>query len=793
MLKNHILVAIRNLIKQKFYSSINVFGLAIGLSATLLIGLFIQHELSYDSYHQHSNRIVKANIAYGENEQSAQKVSTSPAILLSTFQQEFPEIVGGVRVFNPSGFRPTVLKLRDELFEDNGFMYADSTFFRVFSFPLIEGNPEKVLDKPGSIVLSRSSALKYFPLHDPVGSEIEVDGRMFIITGIMEDAPDNASLQPTMVGSFSTHPNSRRVTWGSANYFTYFLLAEGADYTALQSKIQPFMQRMELSDPSKGSYFNFDLVPLTYLHLYSSVDSTSDIKYVLIFSAIALLILVIAGINYMNLATARSASRAKEVGVRKSVGAYRSQLISQFLIEAVAISLLASVLAVIITVLLLPMFNELTAKNFLPVHVLNTNTLLFVGGLSLLIGGLAGIYPALVLSLYKPSQVLKGEFKSSSKGSWLRQVLVVFQFGISVFLIISTLVVGNQMKHVQSVKLGYDRANIIVIPINRKIVDRMEVFKREIISATSATSISIAGEAPSNIRGGYSLWSEGMEDGATIDVTAVAIDNDYITTLNIELLAGENNSVEDRRLAEEEKVYNFIVNESTIKELSIPLKESIGKRVLMNGRSGFIKGVIKDFHFKPLHQKISPLVLFPEKYWSYNFAMVRVSAVNPASMAELQRKWMELAPETPYSYDFLDDTYNRMYQSEARLGKIFGIFSTIGIVIACLGLLGLVSFTAVQRSKEIGIRKVLGASVQSVMKMMVSDFCKLVVIAFVIAAPLSYLAMTTWLQEFEYKTSIGAGPILGAFAIALGIALVSISYQVIKAATSDPIKVLKDE
>lgn len=792
MLKNHILVAIRNLVKQRFYSFINVFGLAIGLTAALLIGLYIQHELSYDKFHTHKDRIVKANLVYGENEQNSNVMNVSPDILLTVFQDEFPEIVGGVRVFNPSGFRPAVLKLRGEVFEEAGFMYADSTFFKVFSFPLIEGNAEKVLDKPGTIVLSRKSALKYFPLHDPVGSEIEVDGRIYIITGIMEDVPDNSSIQPSMIASFSTHPGSKRNTWGSANYFTYFLLEEGANLDGLQAKIQPFMQRMELSDPAQGSFFNFELVPLSQLHLYSPADSSSDIKYVLIFSAIALLILAIAGINYMNLATARSVGRAKEVGVRKSVGAYRSQLVSQFLVEAVTISLVACGLAIITTNSLLPLFNNLTGKNFLSNDIFNLPTLGLVAGVSLFIGLLSGIYPALVLSSFKPSEVLKGEFKSSSKGNWLRQILVVFQFGISVFLIISTIVVGNQMNHVQSIKLGYDRENILVIPINRKIVDRMETFKNEVISSTSAKSISIAGEAPSYIRGGYSLWAEGMAESATIDVTAVAIDNDYIPTLEIELIAGKNITESDRKQAEKGE-YRFLVNESTLKELMIPIEEAVGKRLVMNGREGIIKGIVRDFHFKPLYQKIAPLVLFPERSGAYNYALVKVSDVNPASMAVLRQKWSESAPETPFSYDFLDDTYNRLYQSEARLGKIFGIFSTIAILIACLGLLGLVSFTAIQRSKEIGIRKILGASVQSVVKMMINDFGKPVIVAFLIAAPLAYVAMNNWLQGFEYKTEIGIGTILGAFAIALSVAILSISYQVIKAATSDPIKVLKNE
>ncbi len=792
MLKNHFIVALRNLIKQKFYTSINIIGLAVGLCAVLLIGLFIQHELSYDTFHEEANNIVKANLVYGQNNQDEEVIAVSPDILLSTFQQEFPEVISGVRVFNPSGFRPTVVKVNNELYQEKEFIYADSTFFQVFTFPLLKGSADQVLDKAGSVVLSSTSASKYFPSRDPIGGEIEVSGLTFIVTGIMADPPDNSSLQPSMVASFSSYPGSRRNTWGSANYWTYFLLDRDADLDHLQAKVQPYMQRMGLSNPSQGSFMNFNLIPLTQLHLYSAADSTSDIRYVLIFSAIALLILVIAGINYMNLATARSTSRAKEVGVRKSVGAFRLQLVMQFLVEAVAISMLALVLALLTTLLLLPVFNELTAKNFVYEDILNVKTLVASLSVSLFIGLLAGIYPALVLSMFKPSQVLKGEFKSSSKGSWLRQSLVVFQFGISVFLIISTLVVGSQLQHVQSVKLGYDREHVLVIPINRNVVDRMEVFKNEVIAATDATHISIVGESPANIRGGYGLWTEGMEEGTTINVTAVAIDNDYIPTLQMSLIAGENLTTADRKLAEEGD-YHFILNETALAELALTLEEAVGSRVLMNGRAGVIKGIVNDFHFRPLHQKIAPLVLFPEKYWSYNFAMVRMADVNPSVMASLQHKWIEMAPETPFTYDFLDDTYNYLYQSEARLAKIFGIFSTIGIIIASLGLVGLVSFTTVQRSKEIGIRKVLGASIQSVLTLVVSDFGKLVVIAFLLAAPLAYYVMTSWLQSFEYRITIGAAPILGAFAIALGIAIFSISYQVIRAATADPIKVLKEQ
>lgn len=792
MFKNHFLVAVRNLFKQRFYSLINIFGLTVGLAATLLIGLFIQDELSYDRFHTNADRIVKANLQYGESAMQAKSTNTSPDILLSVFQQEFPEIVGGVRVFNPSGFRPAVVKLRGEVFEERGFMYADSTFFQFFSFPLIEGDRNKVLEKPNMIVLSRSTALSYFPLHDPVGSEIEVDGRTYLITGIMEDVPSNSTLQPSMVASFSTHPGSKRNTWGSANYYTYLMLAEDASLPALQAKVQPMMQRMELSQPDQGQFFSFQLVPLLDLRLYSPVDSTSDIKYIVIFSAVAILILLIAGINYMNLATARSTGRAKEVGVRKAIGAVRTQLVSQFLVEAIVISILAAVSAAVVATLLLPLFNTLTGKAFAASYIFNSSSLLMLLTIALMIGLLAGLYPAFVLSLFKPSEVLKGEFKSSSKGNWLRQGLVIFQFGISVFLIISTLVVGNQLQHIQSINLGYNKENLMVVPVNRKLIDRAETFKSELLSRTEASSISIAGEAPTNIRGGYSLWAEGMAQDRTIDVTAVAIDDDYLTTLDMELLAGSELVEDDRRNAEEGN-YVFIVNEQTLKELEIAVEEAVGKRVAMNGREGVIKGVVRDFHFRPLHQKIAPLVLFPEKYWAYNYALVRVDRVSPDAIEDVQRVWSELAPEMPFSYDFVDETYNRLYESETRLGQVFSVFSTVGIIIASLGLLGLVSFTAVQRAREIGIRKVLGASIPSVMKLMANDFGKLVVIAFIVAAPAAIVVMRQWLQSFEYRTSIGVGPIVIAFLIALGIAILSISYQVIRSATANPINVLKDE
>lgn len=792
MLKNNLRVAFRNLTKQKFYAGLNIFGLTVGLTATLLIGLYISHELSYDKFHTNSDRLVKADLVYWQNNKTEEIIKVTPDILLNTFINEFPEITSGVRVFDPSSFRPTVVQKEGMAFEQSGFIYADSTFFELFTFPLITGSEKTVLDKPGQVVLSESAAQKYYSELDPMGKELVIDGRNYIITGLMADPPNNSSLQPSMIASFSSHPGSRKNIWGNANYYTYFLLDERADLNVLQSKIQPYLYRQGLSKPEEGSYLNFQLVPIEDLRLYSPANSQSDIKYVIIFSAIALLILVIAGINYMNLATARSTSRAKEVGVRKAIGALKYQLISQFLVESITLTLLASGLALCVAYLLLPAFSTLTAKQFTVHDLFNPVTLSFLLGLGLGIGILAGLYPAFVLSWFKPSDVLKGEFKSSSKGSWLRQGLVILQFSISVFLLISTLIVGEQLKLMREISLGYDRENVMVIPIGRSIIDRLEVFKNQIIQSTPATNLTVASETPVNVEGGYGLWAEGMTEGEYGNVTAAAVDNDYLSTLNIELIGGRDFSENDRTLADS-GIYAFIVNESVLKELGFEVQEAIGVKVELNGRSGVINGVVKDFHFKPLHQKIAPLVLFTEQSWAYNYAMVRVANVSPESIKQIKDEWIQLAPEVPFSYSFLDDSYNNLYQNEARLGSLFGIFSSIGIIIACLGLLGLVSFTTIQRSKEIGIRKVLGASVSSIALMMIKSFASPVLIAFLIAAPTAYWMMNNWLLNFEYRVEIDMLTILISFLIAVLIAVASISYQVLRAATADPIKVLKEE
>ena len=792
MLKNHLLIAFRNLIKQKFYSFLNVFGLAIGLSATLLIGLYIHHELSYDNFHENAERLVKADIALRQGSGDEIRVNVTPDILLGAFAKEFPEVAGGVRLFDPSGFRPSVLEVAGQVYDQPNFIYADSTFFDVFSFSLIAGNPETALSQPNQLVLTEATATKYFNNVNPIGEEVKVNGKVYMITGIMEDAPDNSTIRPTMVASSSSHVGFSRDTWGSANYMTYLLLEENADLATLQSKIQPFMVRQGVSRPADGMFFNIILTPMKDLRLFSPVNSTSDIKFVVIFSAIALLILFIAVINYVNLATARSTSRAKEVGIRKSVGALRPQLLSQFLMESLFLAVVSAVVALVLSILLLPTFNQLTGKEFTDVDILTPLTLQFMGLLTLFIGLLAGIYPALVLTLYKPSQVLKGEFKSSAQGSWLRQILVVLQFSISVFLIISTLVMSKQLKHVQSKELGYDRENVLVVPVKSKLIKGAEAFKSEIINSTVAESISIVGEPPSNIQGGYSARVPGMPEGQYNNVTAVAVDNEYVRTMKMQLLAGSELSAMDVVLADSGQ-YAFVVNESFLEDFDLELASAIGTPVVMNGRKGEIKGVVEDFHFRPLHQKIAPLVLFPEEQWAYSYALVRISRADPESLTALQDKWLAMEPSMPFTYDFLDVTYNSLYQSETRLAGIFGVFSTVGILIACLGLVGLVSFTAVQKSKEIGIRKVMGASVSQVLNLMMRDFAKLILVSFVISAPLGYVIMGRWLQNFEYKTTIGILPVVLAFGITMLIALVAISYQVIKAATADPIKVLRDE
>jgi len=797
MLKNYLLIGLRSLRKHLSYSIINIVGLALGLATCLLLVTWIQHELSYDTFHNNANRIYRSSLEYSFGGQTS-KTSVSPTALLPALQKNFAEVENGVRVYNPSGWNPYIVKHEDNLFQEEKFFFADSTFFQVFSFSLLSGNPNNVLTQPNSVVITQTTAQKYFGDKDPVGKTLLVNGRTdYTITGVLEDLPSNSVFQFDFLGSFASLSASKELQWWSANYQTFVLMAPSADLESLHQKTNALVKKevaSELTNP--GDYVKYNFTKLPDLYLKSGVDESTpvgNIQYIYIFGAIAILVLAIACINYINLATARASDRAKEVGIRKVVGALRKQLFFQFLSESMIITLISLGVALLLAKLVLPLFNSLTGKNFTSDLFINTPFISLALLAAVVIALLAGAYPAFAITSFKPVSVLKGNFKTSDKGIWLRQSLVVFQFGISIVLIIGTLVITNQLDFMQNKKLGYQKENTVILPLDRKTEEVFTTLRSEILRSGIASSVARATESPTNIQGGYSInLIENNNDRGMI-VTAMAIDENFIPALNMELLQGRNVNETDYSRLTSDTTYSFIVNETTVKELMLDLQKSIGTKVSMNGRTGEIVGVVKDFHFAPLQQKIAPVVLFTEEQYSHIFVKLNGSVDISQSMATLKQICATVTPHRPFEFDFLDEEYMHLYQNEQRMRAISTTFATLTIMIACLGLFGLVAFSAAQKTKEIGVRKVMGATVTSIIILITRDFIKLVLIAILLGLPVAYWIMTQWLSDFTYKTDIGIWPVVIASTLSIAIAFGTACFQAVKAALINPVNTLRNE
>ena len=798
MLKNYLLISFRNLRKHASYSLINILGLGLGLSTFILLMVWIEHELCYDSFHEKSDRIYRASMEYSFGGQVA-KTSVSPTALLPTLQKNFPEIENGTRVYNPASYSPYVVKRDEVAFQEDHFYFADSTFFRIFSYQLIAGDRMTALSKPYAVVITQSTAKKYFGEVDPMGKILSVNGsRDYEVTGIVEDIPANSYLQFDFIGSFhSLRAGREEPIWWSANYQTYLLLNEKADLAFIQEKTNNIVKDVLASElTSAGDYVKYNFLKLSDIHLHSTyaaeMEPVGDIQYVYIFSGVAFLILIIACINYINLATARASDRAKEVGIRKVVGALRKQLFFQFLGESVVITFLGFCLAFLITQLALPFFNVLTGVN-LEHNIFYRPAFLGLSFILLLaIALLSGAYPAFAITAFKPVSILKGNFKFSGKGIWLRQVLVVSQFSISIILVIGTIVILKQLDFIQNKKLGYSKDNTIVLPLDDKTEAVYDQLKSEFLRSGKAAHVGRATESPTQINGGYGLNTDETSERGII-ATGVSVDDDYIRALNMEIIAGRNFTEGDFKRAAADTIFSFVVNESALAALGLPIEKAIGKKARVSGRQGEIVGVVRDFHFTSLHKPIGPLVMF-NQHDQYNFIFVKLNGNDiQASLENLKGVYAKLVPHRPFEYEFVDRQFESLYAGEQRMGTIFTVFATLAIFIACLGLLGLVSFSASQKTKEIGIRKVLGATATSIVFLISRDYTKLVLIAIAIGIPAAYWMMTQWLSDFAYKTEIGIWPVMIAAVLCVVISFATASYQAIKAALLNPANTLRSE
>ncbi len=794
MIKNYFKIAIRNLLGNKMLSFINILGLAIGIACCLLIALYVHHEMSYDKFHTKGDRIVRVTMEYAFDGEPS-KVAVTGNKVFPAFRRDFPEVENGVRIYNT----PAIVKYGDKVFDEKAFVYADSTLFDMFSFRLLKGSTRHVLQQANTVVLTASSAKKYFAGEDPIGKTLRINNQKdFIVTGVAEDCPGNSQIKFDMVASFYSLDEDRykEESWWDASYYTYLLLKDAEAGKTLEAKIPGYMrtQRKE-ADVSGNSYITYHLEPLKKVHLYSKLEGglepAGDYRYPYIFSIIAVLILGIACANYMNLTIARASKRAKEVGIRKVIGAFRKQLFGQFMGESIITVAIALFISLLMVKLLLPTFNLLSAKQLTFSSIFQPSAMWVLVAILLTIGLAGGSYPALILSAFNPLKVLKGNFKASSSGVWLRKSLIVIQFIISVSLIVCTIIIQSQLSFIQNKKLGYNKEHVVVLPSDKFVREKISTLKSEFRTNPNVLNISTCNQTPAFIPGQYSL----MQDDKHMIVTAVRTDKDFIKTLELKLLSGSDFTDAEQLLADsivKDMPRPIIINESAAKLLGWTAQQAVGKAIKFQGKNSVIKGVVNDFHFSSMHDAIGPFIIFLSGYTSN--ILVKLSRDQlPQTLEFLKEKWRTLAPHRPFEYEFIDDQFNKLYTAETRTGKIFYVFALLAIGLACLGLFGLAAFTAQQRMKEIGIRKVLGASVVSIVTLLSKDFIKLVLFASIIAFPLSLLAMSKWLEDFVYRVKISWVVFAIAGITALLIALITISFQAIKAAIANPVKNLRTE
>ncbi|MBS1596926.1 MAG: ABC transporter permease [Bacteroidetes bacterium] len=799
MLTHYLKIALRNLWKKKAFSAINLLGLTVGLSCCLMIGLYINHELNYDNFQQKGNRIVRVIMEYSFSG-SVNRGNFTSTKVYPAFKKNFPEVEEGVRMSQ----RSRIVKYGNKLFDENRFLFADSTFFDLFSFPLLEGNNQKALSGLNKVVLTRSTATKYFGQDDPVGKIINIgsDGDSYEVTGVIGDCPANSQIKFDFLASFSSLGETQEETYYDANFTTYLLLKNKNSVESLQQKIPAFMKKELGKEYTADNYITFFLEPFTRIHLYSPYDGfepNGSITYVYIIGAVALLILAIACFTYINLSTARSIERAKEVGIRKVSGAYKTQIFAQFIGESLILSVAGLLLSIVVVIFLLPAFNHLAEREIHISALLSPFSIIFCLLIIICISLLAGSYPAFVLSSYQPVKVLKGLPKKSGSGLWLRKSLIVFQFVISVFLIVATAIMQKQLYFIQHKKLGYERDHVLVLPLDSKIMTNIVAFKNELKATGYVKNVSSVRDAPTHILGGYSMNKEGMSDDTHLMVTADPVDEEFIKTVGLELIAGSDFTQQDIKdvwdvKEQKDRKYHYVLNESAAKALGWTPQEAIGKKMFLGEqRPGFVKGVVKDFHFSSMHDPIKPLVIFQEEWGNFRL-LVRISSGDISkTISQIESKWKTFAPHRPFEYYFLDEDYDKLYGAELRTGKIMNIFATIAILLATLGLFGLSAFTAQQRTKEIGVRKILGAGMFQIVGLLSKDFVKLVVIATLIALPLAGYMMNKWLQDFFYRIDMSWWIFAIAAISSALIALITVSFQAIKAAGSNPVKALRTE
>jgi len=789
MFINYLKITLRNIKRHKAFSFINIAGLGIGLAISLFILLWVQDELSYDRFHKHFKNIYRIVEQWVISDGSVNPGATTPYPLGPALRDNYPEVEESLHFIIKNG---TLVRYKDKRFYENKFAFADANFFSLFSFPLLKGNAETVIKDLNALVISQSMAKKYFGNEDPMGKILTINARHdFIISGIMLDMPHNSHIQADFLCNFEfLIANQWSKRWVDHQYYTYLKLRPDTDVEAFGTKIKTFINDNQ-RDPTT---IHIALQPLKDIHLRSNFNydmgGTSQGKalYVYIFSIVAVLVLLIACINFMNLATAKSANRAKEIGVRKVSGASKNNLIKQFMGESFFMSLLALLFALTCVAILLPEFNSLSGKNLSSMSIINGSMFFYSLVLAVITGLAAGIYPALYLSSFNPSYVLKGKLRSGAKSRYFRSALVVLQFSLSIILLIGTFVIRDQLTYMQDKNLGINKDNIIYMEMRGKLKDKHDAFRAELTQNPEIKSVTTSSELPTNIR-----WAttgvdwEGKTPGYRIHWSVMSVDFDYIDTFELEILEGRNFSKEmstDANTA-------YIINETGAAVLGY--ESAIGKKFSLWDTEGTIIGVARDFHFNSLHEQIEPLIIRANPGWN-SLVFVKISSNNIRSViAKIEEIHQSMNPDYPFQFHFLDAEYEGIYLSEERTGRLFQCFSFLAIFISCLGLFGLSSFMAEQRTKEIGIRKVLGARVSVILLQLLRDFTKWVFIANIIAWPIGYFVMKQWLKNFAYRTDFDWRIFFLSGVITLLIAVTTVGYKSLKASTANPVDSLRYE
>ena len=810
MIKNNFKIAWRTLLKQRMYSVIKIGGFALSIAACLLIALYIKDELSYDKEWAYADRIYRVIGEYNENGK-IESGNDWPAPMAKALREDFPEVEKSGRLMDAPLFygagsnqlRP--VEVRQNTYEQ-GFSYADQDMLDMLQVKMVYGDRARALSEPNTMVISKSKADKYFPGQNPVGRTMILNndaGTPYKIGGVMKDFPTTSHIHYDFLLTMTGHQlwDNEQTTWMASNYPTYVLLKPGTNPAHFQEKLKLILSKYML--PALKEYnlkeaeslvknAKILIQPITDVHLYSaSIDDRldkGDIKFVWLFGAIAVFILVIACINFINLSTARSANRAKEVGLRKVVGSNRTALVKQFLTESLVFSVLSFVMGFVIAGLLLPYFNTLTGKSLttpwtawwlLPVMI----------GAAIIIGVIAGLYPSFYLSSFKPISVLKGQLSRGSKNAFLRNGLVIFQFTTSIFLIIGTLVIYNQTQFLLNRKVGFDKDQVMLIQGTNTLGDKTQAFKTELLKSSGIKSVTVGDYLPISMtkRDGNTFWKEGkINEDLGVFGQKWQVDYDYLETMGMRINQGRYFSKE---MASDSAA--VVINKSMVEKLG--LKSPLGQRIENGWQKFTVIGVVEDFNFETMKQKVAPLCMVLGLYNS-TIVSVKLSGKDTKKViSDVANVWKSFSPDQPFRYTFLDESFANMYKDVQRTGSIFTSFAVLAIIIACLGLFALSAFMAEQRTKEIGIRKVLGASVNGIVTMLSKDFLKLIIIAMLIASPIAWWAMIKWLQDFEYRIPVAWGFFAVAGIAALLIALFTISFQAIKAAVANPVQSLRTE